>query len=543
VTGIPETLESAKAIGKKDGVVVDVKKGAAKPGSGGSCGHSPACLLIVPVVLYEAAFPDHYVDVTIVENGAVRVRAVYDDDGSFVSAAVFRDGEAHHVSVLELACLERRIAVETSHATIDASGKEGDPSPTRIESQASLLKDYAAKVAAAGADGGGACAVEAIRVLGIDAVDLAKRTVADKSAGVSQAVLDAACSESAPLLDESSRAELANAAALRPESQPGVAALACFLRGGKLDPAASGVVRTIAAGLAKADARSQEQVLDAIQSFVIGSTIWKSQERDDRRAAIAPVFQTALADVADPLTRDAIRLAVGVPIDERAHRDLIDKGGDGYATFAIGAIDAGTAEGRAVAYAELREPTRRARDLLASLENSDAPPTADERSILVARAITPGDSSLVEDRARVAALLAPVGDGLSDGDRHALREGSAHAQPGSDADSLSALRLAAGEVALTTEVLARLVPSRCAPSARPAASSEASRGPCPEGKYSFSPRQDAPAPYGDLDQLAFFALGQTECGGDDLYAAAQRIAAGESAITLSCARRRDRRAD
>src|SRR3954447_21516953 len=67
----PTTLEAVRAKSHPPDVTVQVERITKTQSLGAGCGHSPACLIIVPILLAGALFPEQYDVATIVDHGNV----------------------------------------------------------------------------------------------------------------------------------------------------------------------------------------------------------------------------------------------------------------------------------------------------------------------------------------------------------------------------------------------------------------------------------------------------------------------------------------
>ncbi len=150
---VPLTLDAAKALARPPEVTVSVERKTAT-GGGGACGHSPLCLVFVPVMIYGALFPEKWDEVTVTRGGAPELSARYETDGELIEATVRKDGVARLVGVLKLSELRRRVVVELGRAPLGAGGREDSAAfvKTPILPQVDLAAAYRAALAEEDAD-------------------------------------------------------------------------------------------------------------------------------------------------------------------------------------------------------------------------------------------------------------------------------------------------------------------------------------------------------------------------------------------------------
>lgn len=145
---VPTTLGGVRALADPPRVTVTVervqrywKKGA-KAG-GFRCGH-PVCLIAVPFLLWELAFPTEVDVVNVTEGGVITYSGMFKPEGEFIQARVRRGKLARDLRVLELKQLRKRLVVEVAHATVGDDGKLGEFTPTPFATQVKLLDEYRA---------------------------------------------------------------------------------------------------------------------------------------------------------------------------------------------------------------------------------------------------------------------------------------------------------------------------------------------------------------------------------------------------------------
>ncbi len=143
----PTTLKVVRAKHKPPDVVVKVERFSKPQGGGGSCGHSPACIIIVPFLLVGSLFPDQYDVATIEDHGKVTYTGTFATNGDFLQAQVRESGTVRDIRRLDLLKLGKHPIVEVGRGTAAADGGTDGYSRTPILPQVDLLADYRAKLA------------------------------------------------------------------------------------------------------------------------------------------------------------------------------------------------------------------------------------------------------------------------------------------------------------------------------------------------------------------------------------------------------------
>lgn len=144
---VPTTIEEVKKLHSPPGVDVRVERKERKGGSGGGCGHSALCVIVVPFLLYDALFPEKWDQVTVTEAGKVTYEGRFETGGKLIEATARKDGVARHVGVLALAKLGKRVIVEVARAPVGPDGKDGAFTRSPILPQVDLAADYRKKLA------------------------------------------------------------------------------------------------------------------------------------------------------------------------------------------------------------------------------------------------------------------------------------------------------------------------------------------------------------------------------------------------------------
>lgn len=143
---VPATLDAVKKRAKPPEVVVTVERNTRPSGGGGGCGHSAACVIILPFLLYSAVFPEKYDEVTVTESGVITFHGLYSTSGDLLSARSKTETGWRELVQLDLPELGQRAIVEAAKVTVTDDGGE-TKTPTTIQSQVDLVAQYRAKLA------------------------------------------------------------------------------------------------------------------------------------------------------------------------------------------------------------------------------------------------------------------------------------------------------------------------------------------------------------------------------------------------------------
>ncbi len=191
---VPATLDEVKKRAKPPEVVVAVERRTRTSGGGGGCGHSAACLILVPFLLYEAAFPEKFDEVTVTENGVETFHGLYSTSGDVLSARVKTETGWRELAQLDLPELGQRAIVESAKVTTGADGKE-TKTMTTIQSQVDLIAQYRATLAKKEGAKRGALLAEAATKLGGegDAFVLERLAAADEPDESRAKVVEQSC--------------------------------------------------------------------------------------------------------------------------------------------------------------------------------------------------------------------------------------------------------------------------------------------------------------------------------------------------------------
>ncbi|MBM4783129.1 MAG: hypothetical protein GQE15_36085 [Archangiaceae bacterium] len=143
---VPATLDAVKKRAKPPEVVVTVERNTRPTSGGGGCGHSAACVIILPFLLYSAVFPDKFDEVSVIENGVETFHGLYSTSGDLLSARAKTETGWRELVQLDLPELGQRAIVEAAKVTKNEDGGE-TKTPTTIQSQVDLVAQYREKLA------------------------------------------------------------------------------------------------------------------------------------------------------------------------------------------------------------------------------------------------------------------------------------------------------------------------------------------------------------------------------------------------------------
>jgi len=173
--GAPTTLEVLQALHDPPTVELVVTRVVESPGA--SPCHGSVCLIIAPILLVGALFPEKYDSAVLTKNGVETWRGRFQTNGRLIQAEL-RDGDSvRWIRRLDLAALDRAIVVEVARAE---PGHEDDPTPTSISSQMDLIGEYrAALVLEEDGEERGELLAEALTWLGHEAVPMVTERMMD----------------------------------------------------------------------------------------------------------------------------------------------------------------------------------------------------------------------------------------------------------------------------------------------------------------------------------------------------------------------------
>lgn len=548
VKNVPRSLADAKALDGHDGYAVKITKGEAEHGGGPGCGHSAVCIVLLPILIADAVFPEHYRVATISHGGKREVEAIYSDDGRFARATVFENGFARHVMPVEARCLARTLAVEVSRAPVDAKGKEGPTRRTSIEAQVPLVEGYAKLVdelTKSDSKKAASCVVEATHVLDHEALPLLERAVTKTDAPDLRSTVIAAVCENHPLADMEDTHRV-GAAAVGADKSPAlaVAVFGCFAERGVLDPkSAAPALEALEKGLGGLDDQGLADVLSNLTTYCYRMGFDGEGCTKDAADAMGPM----LSRLSPPL-----RAAVATMLDLSSPKDdllsfLRDPAHPKAAAVVVGALRPEDAQHREMAHTLLKEPEAHTyvEPLMLVLRKGDAAFDKSEMPILLALSARTD----VSPRARALVLEALRKLGPAESDLAPLEKALADAGDKAPRGEIAAVLAGLGDQKAGSIVMSDLVPVACAPKrVDPAPSSSASPSAVPSGVASALPSAAAPAtsaaprPHYDCsnvswspseptaveraDELELFALAVGGCPPDDLAKLADSMAEG-----------------
>lgn len=146
---VPTDLKDLEALHDPPDVLVEVERRERKQSSGPRCGHSMACIIVLPFALAAPLFPDKWDHVTVTENGVVTYEGRFSTRGEFLEATVRADERVRAIGVLALQALGRRFVIELATAPLE-DGEIGAWTRSEILSQVDLIQAYEAKLASVG---------------------------------------------------------------------------------------------------------------------------------------------------------------------------------------------------------------------------------------------------------------------------------------------------------------------------------------------------------------------------------------------------------
>lgn len=169
VLAVPSTVAEARALHAPPAVTVRVERVTRT--SGGTCGGSPVCLILLPILVWEAAFPPQVDVIDIAESSGATVHGEWETDGDLLWAERREAGVARAARLLDLPELGRRLVIEGARAPVNADGTAGEFTATTVQSQLDLLAAY--RAALEGRRGRhGELLTEALGALGIEVLPL-----------------------------------------------------------------------------------------------------------------------------------------------------------------------------------------------------------------------------------------------------------------------------------------------------------------------------------------------------------------------------------
>ncbi len=111
---VPLTLDDARKLENFETTVTVTRQTQAGNGSIGACGHSPLCILVLPLALYGSLFPARWDEVVIAKNGTVILVGSYETGGALIHAQHLIDGEMRETRNIELKELGKKVYVDSA---------------------------------------------------------------------------------------------------------------------------------------------------------------------------------------------------------------------------------------------------------------------------------------------------------------------------------------------------------------------------------------------------------------------------------------------
>lgn len=127
---VPLTLSAAKKQASTQGAELTVERKTRSAGGGGGCGHSAACVILLPIILYDIAFPETWDEVVLRKDGEVLLFATFDTSGNLLHAQHLKDGEVIETTSVTLKSLDQRVYVDVAkQKPLPDGGAERVPLP------------------------------------------------------------------------------------------------------------------------------------------------------------------------------------------------------------------------------------------------------------------------------------------------------------------------------------------------------------------------------------------------------------------------------
>ena len=315
VEGVPHTVDDAEDMDDPPDVEVTVKKGQKAHSGNVACGHSAVCIIVLPFVVGEAIFPEHYRVVTVKKSGAVWYSGLYRGNGEFMHGVITEKGQARRIDLVNASYVGRKVVVETAHGPLGPDGKPGKLEDSSVQKQVDLLSEYE-KVLALGwpADKRGRALAEALRILHHDAVPLAKKQLAEHPEYAFRApVIRNVCKDETPALSAKADRDAVIDAVLasKPDAATALAAAECY-RQDLGDPRAAKLLRIV---LTELCAEPKEGTFNSFQAFALGDVDAKTLPppgKDARADSVRKVVAPMLAECGDRGVRALLQRVLGL---------------------------------------------------------------------------------------------------------------------------------------------------------------------------------------------------------------------------------------
>lgn len=186
LVAVPASVDEARALHDPPSVEVTVVR-EARP-SGGACGHSPVCLVLLPVLAWQAVFPPEVDLVDVREAGGGRVHGEYEPGGDLIWGERTDGSTIVGARLLALPTLGRRLVVASGRGELGADGTPGALVPVTVLSQVDLDVAYEAALGAeADPERRAELLVEAVDALHVEAAPLAEAWLGRPSEGAARA--------------------------------------------------------------------------------------------------------------------------------------------------------------------------------------------------------------------------------------------------------------------------------------------------------------------------------------------------------------------
>lgn len=112
---VPLTLAEAKDLAKAGAEVTVTRETRSSVASGGfACAHSPLCVIVLPIVLFQAAFPATWDAVVVKKDGKVVLVAEYETNGALIHAQHLVGDELRETRFVELRALGKKAYVDSA---------------------------------------------------------------------------------------------------------------------------------------------------------------------------------------------------------------------------------------------------------------------------------------------------------------------------------------------------------------------------------------------------------------------------------------------
>lgn len=136
---VPLSLDDAKEQAKETGAEIAIERRTKHMGGGG-CGHSPVCVILLPVILYDIAFPETWDEATIMKDGEVVLNASYEKNGTLIHAQHLKDGVVLETRNIELKALGKKVYVDSAKLVPGVDGGM-ERVPLSLASQHDFIAD------------------------------------------------------------------------------------------------------------------------------------------------------------------------------------------------------------------------------------------------------------------------------------------------------------------------------------------------------------------------------------------------------------------